>query len=55
MSGRPAAIRQREVEQIIRAAKKQGVSLVEVRIGEVSVIVHLADEKPVAEEEQIRL
>jgi len=55
MSGRPALIRQREAKQIIAAAKKAGAKEVEVRIGEVSVIIHLADQKPVAEEEQITL
>ena len=42
MSGRPALIRQREAKQIIEAAKKAGAKEVEVRIGEVSVIVHLS-------------
>jgi hypothetical protein len=55
MSGRPALIRQREVKQIIGAAKKAGAKNVEVKIGEVSLTIHLDDQKPVAEEEQITL
>lgn len=41
MSGRPALIRQRDAKQIIAAAKKAGVPKVEVKIGEVAVILHL--------------
>jgi len=57
MAGRPAEIRQRDVDNIIRAAKKQGASQVEVRIRGVPVIIHLStnDDKSVAPEEQIRL
>ena len=55
MSGRPALIRQREVKQIIGAAKKAGAKDVTVRIGEVSLTINLADDKAVAEEEQITL
>jgi hypothetical protein len=45
MSGRPALIRQREAKQIIQAAKKAGAKDVTVKIGEVSLTVHLADDK----------
>jgi hypothetical protein len=57
MAGRPAEIRQRDVNNIIRAAKKQGATEVEIRIRGVPVIIHLStnDEKSVAPEEQIRL
>jgi hypothetical protein len=55
MSGRPALIRQRETKQIIAAAKKVGAPKVEVKIGEVAVIIHLNDDKDIAEEEQITL
>jgi hypothetical protein len=56
MSGRPAAIRQRDVKQVIGAAKKEGVTKVEVRIGTVPVIIYLNEEEnSVAPEEQIRL
>jgi hypothetical protein len=49
MSGRPALIRQRDSKQIINAAKKAGAKRVEFRIGDVPVIVHLAEsEKPAA-------
>jgi hypothetical protein len=57
MAGRPAEIRQRDVDSIIRAAKKQGAANVEIRIRGVPVIIHLStnDDKSVAPEEQIRL
>ena len=57
MAGRPAEIRQRDVDSIIRAAKKQGAANVEICIRGVPVIIHLStnDDKPVAPEEQIRL
>jgi hypothetical protein len=49
MSGKPALIRQRDAKQIIAAAKKAGVPRVEVKIGEVAVILHLREsEKPAA-------
>jgi len=50
MSGRPALIRQREAKQIIQAAKKAGAKDVIVRIGEVSLTINLADDKPIAPE-----
>jgi hypothetical protein len=51
------AIRQREARQIIAAAKQAGAKDVTVKIGEVSLTVHLTDDKsPVEElEEQIKL
>ena len=56
MAGRPAEIRQRDVDTIIRAAKKQGATEVELRIRGVPVIIHLdKEESSVAPEEQIRL
>jgi hypothetical protein len=57
MAGRPAEIRQRDVNNIIRAAKKHGATGVEIRIRGVPVIIRLStnDEKSVAPEEQIRL
>jgi hypothetical protein len=54
MAGRPAIVRQRDVKQIIGAAKSAGAKDVTVLIGEVSLIINLADEKPIAPEEQIR-
>jgi len=42
MAGRPAEIRQRDVNNIIRAAKKQGATEVEIRIRGVPVIIQLS-------------
>jgi hypothetical protein len=50
MSGRPAIVRQRDVKQIIGAAKRAGAKDVTVKIGEVSLTINLADEKPIAAE-----
>ena len=55
MSGRPALIRQRDAKQIIAAAKKAGVPKVEVKIGEVAVILHLNAPEEKSEDEQITL
>jgi hypothetical protein len=48
MSGRPALVRQRDVKQVIMAAKKAGALKVEVPIGNTCAIVHLrpTDDKP---------
>ena len=53
MSGRPALVRQRDVKQVIMAAKKAGALKVEVPIGNTCAIVHLhaTDDKPDAEPE----
>jgi hypothetical protein len=55
MKRKPALIRQCEARRIIAAAKQAGAKDVEVKIGEVSVIVHLDDEKLIAEEEEVKL
>jgi hypothetical protein len=56
MRRKPALIRQCEARRIIAAAKKAGAKDVEVKIGEVSVIVHLDDDKPsVQEDEEVTL
>ena len=57
MSNRPSRVRQREIQQVIRGAKKEGAKQVELRIGEASVIIPLCedDNKSVAPEEQITL
>jgi hypothetical protein len=55
MSGRPALIRQRDVKQILGAAKKAGAKDVKVQVGEVSLTIHLADDKPLAEDEEVTL
>jgi hypothetical protein len=54
MSNRPARITQAEIERAIRAAKKAGLTEVEVRLGdEASIRIPLAPEKPIAEPEEI--
>ena len=57
MSNRPAEVRQRTIEQIMRGARKQGAKSIEVRVGTATVIIPLCedDKKPVAPEEQITL
>jgi hypothetical protein len=55
MSGRPARIRQREVQLIVRGAMKAGAKVLSVHIGEVRVDVSLDEQKPVAPDEQITL
>jgi hypothetical protein len=50
MSNRAARITQAEIERAIRAAKKLGLTEVEVKIGdEASIRIPLTPEKPVAE------
>ncbi|MFZ2077460.1 MAG: hypothetical protein WAV38_12590 [Xanthobacteraceae bacterium] len=55
MRRKPALIRQCEARRIIAAAKKVGAKDVEVKIGEVSLTIHLADEKALAEDEEVTL
>jgi hypothetical protein len=56
MSNRPARITQAEIERAIRAAKKAGLTEVEVKIGEDAVLrIPLLPEKPIAESEEIIL
>ena len=57
MGNKPSRVRQREIQQIIRGARKEGAKRIELHIGEeASVIIPLQDEqKPVAKEEQITL
>ena len=57
MSNRPAEVRQRTIEQIMRGARKQGAKQIELHIGEAMVVIPLVedDKKPVAPEEQITL
>ena len=56
MSGKPAAITQVDVQRAIRAARKEGVAKIEVRIRDaVSVIIYITEEKQIAPEEQITL
>ena len=57
MSGRPAKIRQRELNQAVIAARKAGAKELRVHLGDdVSTVIPLqAADKPVAEDEQIIL
>jgi hypothetical protein len=56
MSNRPARITQAEIERAIRAAKKAGVTEIELRIGdEATVRIPLAPDKPIAEPDEIVL
>jgi 2-iminoacetate synthase ThiH len=56
MTNRPARITQAEIERVIRAAKKAGVSEIEVKIGEYAVVrISLASDRPVAETTEIVL
>jgi hypothetical protein len=58
MSGRPAELRQRDLKQTIRAAQKAGAKEVRVNLTNGAVIVIPLipdDEKPIADEEQIKL
>jgi hypothetical protein len=56
MSNRPARITQAEIERAIRAAKKAGLPVVEVKIGdEVSIRIPLVPEQPVAKAEEVVL
>jgi hypothetical protein len=56
MSNRPARISQAEIERAIRAARKAGVTEVEVKMGDgVSIRIPLTPDKPVAESEEIVL
>jgi glutamine phosphoribosylpyrophosphate amidotransferase len=44
MGGRPALIRQRDLKQVINAARKAGAKEVELRIGDVPAIIRLSSE-----------
>jgi 2-iminoacetate synthase ThiH len=56
MSNRPARITQAEIERTIRAAKKAGVTEIELKIGnDATVRIPLVPDKPVAEIEEIVL
>jgi 2-iminoacetate synthase ThiH len=56
MSNRPARITQAEIERDIRAAKKAGITEIELKIGDnATVRISLMPEKPVAETREIIL
>lgn len=42
MSRRPATFTQADVARVIRAAKQAGASVVEVKVGETTAVVHLS-------------
>jgi hypothetical protein len=51
VSNRPAEVRQRTIEQIMRGARKQGAKSIEVRVGMATVVIPLEDDqKPAATE-----
>jgi hypothetical protein len=50
MTNRPARVRQREIESAIRAAKKAGLSVVEVKIGDEALIrIPLVPDEPLSD------
>ena len=55
MSNRPARITQAEIERAIRAAKKAGIPMVEVKIGDAVIRIPLVSDPPVAEPEDVVL
>jgi 2-iminoacetate synthase ThiH len=56
MSNRPARITQAEIERAIRAAKKAGVTEIELKIGDnATVRIPLGPDKPVAESDEVVL
>jgi hypothetical protein len=57
VSNRPAEVRQRTIEQIMRGARKQGAKQIELHIGEATVVIPLCedDDKPVAPDKEITL
>ena len=56
MSNRPARISQAEIERAIRAAKKAGVTEIELKIGDsVTMRIPLTSDKPVAGTDEVVL
>jgi hypothetical protein len=56
LSGRPALIRQRDIKQVLGAAKKAGAKDVTFKIGAVVATINLADDdKPLVEEDEVTL
>jgi 2-iminoacetate synthase ThiH len=56
MSRRRARITQAEIERVIRAARKAGVTEIEVKIGDdASIRIPLALEQPIAESDEVVL
>jgi len=57
MSGKRAAFTEPDVRRVIRAAKKEGLRRVEVRVGGASVIIPLCpeDQKSIEADEEISL
>jgi hypothetical protein len=50
-------VRERDTKAVIRAAKKEGATKVEIRWGNASAVIHLGeqDQKPVEPDEEIKL
>jgi hypothetical protein len=56
VSNRPARITQAEIERAIRAAKKAGVTEIELKIGdEAAIRIPLVPDQPIAESGEIVL
>ena len=56
MTNRPARVTQAEIERVIRAARKAGLTEVEVKLsGDASIRIPLIPEKPIADAEEIVL
>jgi hypothetical protein len=55
VSNRPARITQVEIERAIRAAKKVGIPVVEVKVGDAVIRIPLVSDQPVAEPEEVVL
>jgi hypothetical protein len=56
MSNRPARITQAEIERAIRAAKKNGATAVELKIGEqASIRISLVADETLAESQEVVL
>ena len=55
MSNRPARITQAEIERAIRAAKKAGLTEIELKIGDVALRIPLVPDKAVAESGEVVL
>ena len=58
MSGKPALVRKRDAVNVIKAAKQQGATRVEICWGNAKAVVHLREDeqqKPIEADEEISL
>ena len=46
MSGKPAIVRKREAVNVIKAARQQGATKVEICWGSAKAVVHLREDEP---------